>query len=126
MYLVHARLRAPTGQRIPSRAAEFVTRQAREADRLEHVSVHESGDDWVLGLFFTAETLAEAEGNAVRLCGRALEADGPLRGWVLLGSGAALIDAPWDPWAGSGPGPTGGGRLMPLPDLSTRKPFPPL
>jgi hypothetical protein len=125
MYLVHARMRAPTGVRLPPETNDFVTCQARRADRLEHVSVHESGGEWVLGLFFATETLAEAEENASLLCVRALEAAGPLRGWVLLDSGAALIDAPWDLWGGSGSGPAGGGRLMPLPDLSTRKPFPP-
>ncbi|MER6476320.1 hypothetical protein [Streptomyces filamentosus] len=98
MYLVHARLRAPTGQQLPSHAAGFVCCQARDAECLEHVSVHESGDDWVLGLFFTTPTLAEAERNASRLCVRALQAPGPLRGWELIGSGAALIDAPWDVW----------------------------
>ncbi|MFF7813697.1 hypothetical protein ACFZCF_17565 [Streptomyces sp. NPDC007945] len=99
MYLVHARLRAPTGQRLPSYAAAFVCCQARDAECLEHVSVHESGEEWVLGLFFATGTLAEAERNASGLCDRALRAPGPLHGWALLGCGAALIDAPWDPWS---------------------------
>ncbi|MFF9473947.1 hypothetical protein ACF1E9_15190 [Streptomyces roseolus] len=53
----------------------------------------------MLGLFFATGTLAEAERNASGLCDRALRAPGPLHGWALLGCGAALIDAPWDPWS---------------------------
>jgi hypothetical protein len=145
MYLVHARLRAPTASECPPDTAEAVNGCALPADRLEHVAVHcrphasespSGASDCVFGLFFRSRTLADAEEAAFRLCRRVLATHGPLQRYAIVSVGTVLVPGLWDlalPAGGEEAARVDGtgsreavpGRLMPLPDPSTRNLFHP-
>ncbi|MEU5386642.1 hypothetical protein ACFVT9_15695 [Kitasatospora cineracea] len=96
MYLVHARLRMPAGGGVPPGLAEMIHAHAREADALEHVSVHgEESGEVTVGVFSLAAGLAEAEERAADLLVRAVDLEPQLAGSAVLSVGAALVPGPW-------------------------------
>jgi hypothetical protein len=115
VYLVHARLRAPTATAVlPSAMADLVLAHGRPEDRVEHISFHPLADPHpVLGLWLLAESSAEATARAAALCARAVAASALLRGWLLSDVGppppAPCGHGPFGPAeAPSGPAPARG------------------
>jgi len=95
MYLVHVRLRAPRGSRLPSGAADIFASYARTGDFLEHIAVHPDAPAGpTLGYFVTASSLAVAEDTAARLSRRAVAEHPGLSGFVVVTSEVALIPGP--------------------------------
>ncbi len=86
----------PAGGGVPPGLAEIVQSHAREADALEHVSVHQDGTGEVtVGVFSLSAGLAEAEERAAALLGRAVGEEPELAGVDVLAVGAALVPGPW-------------------------------
>jgi hypothetical protein len=93
MYLVHAHLLPPPERPpLPPDAAACTRAHARPEDRLEHACAHPHAEPHpVLGLYVLAESLAQAELYAARLCRRVLSGCPELRGWTLLRARVPLL-----------------------------------
>ncbi|SEM40456.1 hypothetical protein [Streptacidiphilus jiangxiensis] len=92
MYLVHVRLGEPGHAPLPDDAAALVRSCARPADGLEFVVAHPAAmPDPVLGLFLIADSLADAEARAFRICRLALERYAPLSTWALVEAQVPLL-----------------------------------
>lgn len=117
MYLVHARLRAPSaGGQLPPHIGELLLSLAAADDPVEHVSAHPNAvPDPVLGFFVLADDLEAAELRAESLCRRALDAFSELRGWILAGVGAPLVAPYYERVLLSSSGPAGRNGPGPVP-----------
>jgi hypothetical protein len=93
MYLVHAHLMPPSpGRTLPPDVAVCARTHARPQDRLEHACAHPLAHPHpVLGVYLLADSLAQAESNAARLCRRVLSDCPALHGWTLLRAHAPLL-----------------------------------
>ncbi|MFF8772435.1 hypothetical protein [Kitasatospora sp. NPDC015120] len=115
MYLVHAALRAPaTGRGLPGDLAARLLALGGP-DRVEHVSVHPDAlPDAVVGVFLTADRLADAEHRAGELLRRAVEELPALRGWSVGPVRAPLVVPFYERWlSGSGPAGRNGPGTIP-------------
>ncbi|WP_424217675.1 hypothetical protein ACN20G_36540 (plasmid) [Streptomyces sp. BI20] len=112
MYLIHARLRAPsdtTGSVLPVDAAARALDTARAEEAVEHVSAHPRAvPDPVLGFFVLADSLAQAEERVARVCGRLLGEHAGLRGWTLVRAEAPLLAPMGQGLLGPGGSPSAG------------------
>ncbi|WP_123972825.1 hypothetical protein [Streptomyces sp. Ag109_O5-1] len=92
MYLVNIRLKSGSGGGIPSQVSALAA-AIRAADGVEHVSVtSDPQGEMVLGLFVLATSLVEAEGRALDLLERALDASEELAGMGWTHQGVAMVD----------------------------------
>ncbi|MFF5185284.1 hypothetical protein ACFY30_16105 [Streptomyces sp. NPDC000345] len=98
MYLVHAHLELPSGERLPPDIRAVVRSSIIPGDRVEHVAVHpRSASALTLGFYLLAGVLEEAEERAVRVCDR-LRRDVPqLATARLTGAGAPLLPLAFAP-----------------------------
>jgi hypothetical protein len=92
MYLVHAHLDLPEGDRLPPDVRELVRTSLLPGDGVEHVAVHpRSPSRLTLGLYLLADGLEEAERRAVEVCGRLMGRVPQLAAARLTGAGVPLV-----------------------------------
>lgn len=93
MYLVHTELlNRKVDLCIPQNLADLLRALAHPDDRVEHVVIHpRPGHGVTVGVYLLTERLRDAEETAARLCGRAVDAIGPLPGWRVGRSEAPLL-----------------------------------
>ncbi|WP_229877952.1 hypothetical protein [Streptomyces bluensis] len=92
VYLVHAHLEFPPGDRLPPDVRELVRSSIVPNDHVEHVAVHpRSPSRLTLGFYLLADRLGEAEERAVRVCGRLLCDVPQLAAARLTGAGVPLM-----------------------------------